>query len=115
MKISFYDVKGNEIKTPVDPSHMWRNNKKEDKPLDFVTIKQAEIDEVVTDPYGNDQTIRKLSSPVEEVYHGWEWENGTWYCVIRLVVQKKMIVLDRRPSWWKFFEEFQANKPRSLQ
>lgn len=114
MKVRYYNVNGDEIKSNVDPSYAWRNNPKEDKPQDFVIIKQLEIDNVVTDPYGNPQEIHKLSDPVEEVYCGWEWNDGTWYCLIRLIVKKGEILKDRRPTWWKFFEDFNKNRPRFL-
>lgn len=107
-----FTVDGKQIKTRIDPAYAWVNNAKDDKPQDFVMIKQLEIDEVVTDPYGNSQEIHKLSEPVEENYFRWVWENGQWYCMCCMVVRNKAIILDRRPSWWKFFEEFNENRPR---
>ena len=115
MKISCYNGQGEEIKLECDPCYKWRNNPKKDRPKDFVMVKQLESVETITDPFGEIQELKKLSKPVEEVYYGWVWENGSWNCLIRMVVQKDVIVLDRRPVGWKFFEKFQANKPRSLQ
>ena len=114
MLIRNFDVKGKEIKGPIAPCYRYLKNSKEDVPPDFVTISQLEIQEVVTDPYGQSQTITKLSSPVEEVYNRWVWENEQWNCVVVAVVKNKQIVLDRRPSWWKFLEEFNGNRPRSI-
>ena len=112
MKNRYFTVDGKEIKMSIDPYYAGVNNAKEDKPADFVMIKQAEINEVVTDPYGNEQEIHKLSEPLEELYFRWVWENDQWYCLCCLIVKNKTIVMDRRPSWWKFFEEFNANRPR---
>lgn len=113
MKIRQYTRDGKEIKNIADSCHKWKNNSKENRPEDFVVIKQLEIDDIVTDPYGEVQEVQKLSDPVEEVYCGWEWDNG-WNCLVRMVVKKEMVILDRRPNGWKFFEDFNAHRPNFL-
>ena len=111
MKIRYYGQDGKEIKTPCEPSYFYRNNSKENRPPDYVVIKQLEIKEMITDPYGQEQEINKLSDPVEEVYCGWVLENETWYCTVRMVVRRQEVILDRRPVGWKFFEEFNKHRP----
>ena len=113
MKIRYFNKRGQEIKTSIEPSYKFRNNKENEKPEDFVAIKQLEINEMVTDPYGVQSELTQLSAPVEEIYHRWVWDGG-WYCVITMIIKKNEIILDRRPSFWKFFEEFNQNRPRLI-
>lgn len=113
MRISYYNSEGQKINSPIEPAYMFRNNAKNDRPEDFVAIKQLEINEMVTDPYGVQSEITRLSDPVEEVYHRWIWDSG-WYCVITMIIKKNEIILDRRPNFWKFFEEFNQNRPRLI-
>lgn len=111
MRIRYYNIKGEEIESAVEPSYAWRNNSEDNKPEDYVSIGQAEIREMITDPYGVQSEIVKYSEPVEEVYHRWVWENGSWYSVICMVIRKGEIIIDRRPDYWKFFERFNERRP----
>lgn len=111
MKIRFYDEKGDEIKTPIEPAYYYRNNPQDQKPPDFVIVKQAEIEKVTSDPYGQSLTFTELTEPLEEIYCRWEWDSGTWYCVICMIVRRENVIQDRRPSWWKFFERFNERRP----
>lgn len=113
MKIRFYNQQGEEIeKEKSDPYCKWHRNSKTNRPQDYVMIKQLEIKEVLLDPYGREQEIVKLSEPVEEVYCGWVWENESWYCLVRMVVKKNQVIIDRRPAGWKFYDKFNQNRPR---
>lgn len=109
MKIRYYNKQGELLSTAVDPAYLYRNNNGKERPQDFVIIKQREFEEMITDPYGNQSMITKLSDPVEEVYCRWEWADGSWYCLIAAVIKNGQLIVDRRPSNWKFIEEF--NRP----
>lgn len=106
MKIRYFNQNGEQIKTAVDPAYLYRNNKEKDRPQDFVIIKQKEFEQPIIDPFGNESIIQKLSDPVEEVYCRWVWSDGSWYCTISAVIKEGQFVLDRRPEWWKFVENF---------
>ncbi len=112
MKIRYYSQEGQEICKDEASPYKYCKNIKENRPQDFVIIKQLESQEILIDPYGQEQEVAKLSDPVEEVYCGWVWENECWNCLVRMVVRKQEVILDRRPSWWKFFEKFNENRPR---
>ena len=112
MKIRFYDEKGNQIKTPIEPGYYFRNNTREQRPPDFVIVKQVEIEKVTTDPFGQPITFIELTEPVEEIYCRWEFDSGTWYCLVSFIVRKNAVIKDCRPTWWKFYEKFNENRPR---
>ena len=111
MKIRYYNIEGREIKTSQCPTYLWRNNTEDDRPQDFVIVKQLEMEKHITDPYGKPMKLVELSEPVEEDYCRWEWEDGSWYCVICCIMQKGVITLDRRPDGWSFLEKFNGNRP----
>jgi len=108
----YFDKNGQELKVPINPAHLWTNNAKDNRPPDYVIIKQNEVEEMLTDPYGQSTMIRHLSEPVEEVYCRWQWDSGTWYHLICMVVRGNQVIIDRRPNGWSFYEEFQKHRPR---
>lgn len=111
MKIRYFNIRGEEIVSSVCPTYVWRNNAREDVPQDFVIIKQMEIEKHITDPYGQPLTITELSEPLEEDYCRWEWQDGSWYCVLSCIIQKQVMTMDRRPVGWDFVEKFNQNRP----
>lgn len=112
MKIRFYNQWGEEIEKGKSDPYKYRKNHKNHRPQDYVMIKQLESHEILTDPYGQEQEIVKLSEPVEEVYCGWVWENEGWCCLVRMIVKKEQVLLDRRPVDWKFYDIFNQNRPK---
>lgn len=112
MKIRYFNGKGEEIKTAVCPTYSWRHNTEDNRPQDFVIVKQLEIEKHLTDPYGEPFVMTELSDPVEEDYCRWEWQDGSWYCMISCIIQKQVITLDRRPAGWTLVEDFNKNRPR---
>ena len=108
----YFNRNGDEIKTSVCPSHLWIHNAENERPQDFVIIKQNEAEEMIVDPYGQESLITHLSNPVEEDYCRWVWDNGVWNCVISLVIKEDQVIIDRRPGGWSFYEDFQKNRPR---
>lgn len=112
MKIRHYTQDGVEITSTHNPAYTWRKNPRDERPQDFVTITQMETVELLTSPEGEEIEAVKLSSPVEEAYHTWKWQDGMWYCVIVFVIGRGgEIKVGEIPENYEFYKEFNRHFP----
>lgn len=102
LTVRCFDVDGNVI---ADPSKSF-SMKYEDRPKDFVMIKQYQHFQYIRDKNGNLVKGAVLGNPIEETFYGWRWDENVWDCVMYMLVLRGRVEIDNRPEWYKFVQNF---------